>query len=44
MEEKNYYVTNTKGKGAFTKFFMYLDGTNIKFIDTEPKDINGDLS
>ena len=44
MEEKNYYVTNTKGKGKFTKYFMYLDGTNIKFIDTEPKDINGDLS
>ena len=44
MEPKNYYVTNTKGSKTFTKYFMYLDGKTIKFIDTEPKDINGDLS
>ena len=45
MEQKSYYLTNTKGtKTIFSKIFMYLDGTSIKFIDTEPKDINGNLS
>ena len=36
MKEKNYYLTNTRGKDAFSKIFMYLDGTNIKFIDSSP--------
>ena len=44
MEEKTYYVTNTKGERTFSKYFMYLDGTNIKFLDSTPSEINGDLS
>ena len=44
MEEKTYYVTNTKGEDSFNKIFMYLDGNEIKFIDSKPSDINGDLS
>ena len=42
MEVKNYYLTNTKGSKQYSKLFMYLDGTNIKFIDAEPNDINKD--
>ena len=39
MEEKSYYLTNTKGEeGNFNKIFMYLDGNNIKFIDSAPSD------
>ena len=44
MEKKSYYLTNTKGAKTFSKIFMYIDGSTIKFIDTEPKDINGNLS
>ena len=44
MKEKIYYVTNTKGEGSFLKFFIYLDGNNIKIIDYTTRDINGDLS
>ena len=35
MQRGKYYLTNTKGKEKNTKnkMFMYLDGTNIKFID-----------
>ena len=44
MEEKNYYLTNTLGDGTFNKIFMYLDGNNIKFIDSTSSDINVDLS
>ena len=44
MVAKTYYATNTKGSNSFSKYFMYLNGNSIQFIDTEPKDINGDLS
>ena len=41
METGKYYLTNTIGKGgSYNKFFMYLDGTNIKFIDAEPSKVN----
>lgn len=44
METKTYYVQNTKGQGTFNKIFMYLDWNTIKFIDSTPSQINGDLS
>ena len=41
MEADKYYLTNTKGSGGtFNKFLMYLDGTNINFIDADPSSIN----
>ena len=40
MEAGKYYLTNTKGAEGMNKFFMYLDGTNIKFIDAYPFDLN----
>ena len=42
MQRGKYYLTNTKGKEKNTqnKMFMYLDGTNIKFIDYDPFSAN----
>ena len=42
MQPGKYYLTNTKGEGKQTmnKMFMYLDGTNIKFIDYDPFSAN----
>ena len=40
MEQKIYYVTNTKGvKSLYSKILVYLDGQKIKFIDDEPVDL-----
>jgi len=44
MESKTYYATNTKGSSSFNKYFMYLNGNSIQFIDSTPSNINGDLS
>ena len=40
MEANKYYLTNTKGKDSANKYFMYLEGTNIKFIDADPSKVN----
>jgi hypothetical protein len=45
MTQRAYYVTNTIGvKTSFSKIFMYLDGTKIKFIDSDTSSIIGNLS
>jgi len=45
MTQRAYYVTNTLGgKTLFSKIFMYLDGTKIKFIDSDTSSIIGNLS
>ena len=36
MKEKIYYVTNTKGTGAYNKMFMYLENNSITFKDMDP--------
>ena len=40
LEAGKYYLTNTLGKEGMNKIFMYLDGTNIKFIDAHPFKVN----
>ena len=42
MQEGKYYLTNTRGEGelTFNKMFMYLDGTDFKFIDYAPNSPN----
>ena len=45
MTQRTYYLTNTKGKNTFySKYFMYLDGKNIKFLDSDTSSIIGNLS
>ena len=43
MQVGKYYLTNTRGKEtlSFNKMFMYLDGTNFKFIEFDPYIENG---
>ena len=45
MTERTYYLTNTIGnKSFYSKYFMYLDGTKIKFLDSDTSSIIGNLS
>ena len=43
IQAGKYYLTNTRGKEtlSFNKMFMYLDGTNFKFIEFDPYVENG---